>query len=137
MLSNTEAAYLAGIIDGEGTITLTKMHKGEHRRPIISIASTDKDLLFYIQHLVGGYITSKKNYKPSIHKDSFVLTIKNKQDLFNILKEIAPYLIISHKKKRASLILERYNELTPRNGKYTPETQLLKQQFEDEFLSIK
>lgn len=25
--------FLAGIIDGEGSITLTKMHKGENKRP--------------------------------------------------------------------------------------------------------
>ncbi|MDQ0157596.1 hypothetical protein [Robertmurraya andreesenii] len=31
-----EAAYLAGIIDGEGSITLTKNHKNEFRRPCIS-----------------------------------------------------------------------------------------------------
>ncbi|MGG1676399.1 hypothetical protein ACIFOT_11705 [Neobacillus sp. NRS-1170] len=29
-----EAAYIAGIIDGEGSISLTKMHENEHRRPL-------------------------------------------------------------------------------------------------------
>ncbi|MGI8385235.1 LAGLIDADG family homing endonuclease [Robertmurraya sp. P23] len=41
-----EASYIAGIIDGEGSITLTRMHKGEFRRPCISISSTDRELLF-------------------------------------------------------------------------------------------
>ena len=40
-----EASYIAGIIDGEGSITLTRMHNNEHRRPCITIASTDKELL--------------------------------------------------------------------------------------------
>ncbi|MGG3467989.1 LAGLIDADG family homing endonuclease [Neobacillus pocheonensis] len=43
-----EAAYIAGIIDGEGSISLTRMHENEHRRPCITIASTDKELLLYI-----------------------------------------------------------------------------------------
>jgi len=49
-----EAAYIAGIIDGEGTITLTRMHRKENRRPCITIASTDKELLLYVQTLSGG-----------------------------------------------------------------------------------
>jgi hypothetical protein len=44
-LSETEAAYVAGIIDGEGTITLTRTHRGEGRRPIVSISSTELPLL--------------------------------------------------------------------------------------------
>src|SRR5579883_1786789 len=38
-LSDTEAAYVAGIIDGEGTVTLTRTHRGEGRRPVVSISS--------------------------------------------------------------------------------------------------
>ncbi|MFJ7728371.1 hypothetical protein ACIQXV_19755 [Neobacillus sp. NPDC097160] len=44
-MESWEAAYVAGIIDGEGSITLTRMHENEHRRPCITIASTDKELL--------------------------------------------------------------------------------------------
>ena len=33
-LSEVEAAYVAGIIDGEGTVTLTRTHRGENRRPV-------------------------------------------------------------------------------------------------------
>jgi hypothetical protein len=40
-----EVAYLAGMIDGEGSITLTRMHDKEHRRPCITVASTDYELL--------------------------------------------------------------------------------------------
>lgn len=46
-----EASYVAGIIDGEGSINLTRMHEKEFRRPCISVASTDKGLLIYIQSL--------------------------------------------------------------------------------------
>ncbi|NUH86154.1 hypothetical protein HUN92_21085 [Bacillus firmus] len=72
-MESFEAAYNAGIIDGEGTITLTRMHASEHRRPCITIASTDKELLVYLHTLTGGTIINKKNYKPGIHKNSFSL----------------------------------------------------------------
>jgi hypothetical protein len=77
-----EASYVAGIIDGEGSITLTKMHENEFRRPCVSIASTDKELLIYIQSLTGGVISQKRNYNPDKHKDSYTLVIKNKKDSF-------------------------------------------------------
>jgi hypothetical protein len=55
-----EASYIAGIIDGEGSITLTRMHQNEFRRPCVTIASTDRELLVYIQSLTGGTIINKK-----------------------------------------------------------------------------
>ncbi|WP_257351906.1 LAGLIDADG family homing endonuclease [Pseudalkalibacillus decolorationis] len=98
-MENWEAAYLAGVIDGEGSITLTRMHEKEHRRPCITIASTDKELLTYIHTLTGGGINNKKNYKPSIHKDSFTLNIKKKEDVLFTLKFITPFLRIDKKRK--------------------------------------
>ncbi len=47
-MSDCEAAYLAGIIDGEGTVTLTRCHRGENRRPVVSIANTELALLEYV-----------------------------------------------------------------------------------------
>jgi hypothetical protein len=82
-----EAAYFAGIIDGEGSITLTRMHGNEHRRPCISIASTDRELLVYLRQLSGGSINNKKNYKPDRHKDSYTLIIKRKKEVQLILKK--------------------------------------------------
>jgi hypothetical protein len=35
------SAYIAGLIDGEGTITLTRMHANETRRLVVSIANTE------------------------------------------------------------------------------------------------
>ncbi len=42
-MTDIESAYLAGIIDGEGTITLTK--DGEFRYPAVSVASTTIEIL--------------------------------------------------------------------------------------------
>lgn len=58
-----ETAYLAGIMDGEGSIT--RMHKGKFRSPCLSITSTDLKLMMYLQSLIGGVIVNKKNYKPT------------------------------------------------------------------------
>ena len=131
-----EASYIAGVIDGEGSITLTRMHENEHRRPVLTIASTDKELLIYIQSLTGGIITSKRNYKPGVHKDSYTLSIKNKVEVLATLQCIHPFLRIERKKRRALWILERYELVTPRNGKYRPAMLKAKIEFEDFFFKI-
>ena len=48
-LTPEEAAYLAGLIDGEGTIALTRKHRGEHRQLMVSISSTEQPLLKYVK----------------------------------------------------------------------------------------
>jgi hypothetical protein len=131
-----ESSYIAGIIDGEGSINLTRMHKHEFRRPCISIASTDKELLIYIQSLTGGLVNNKKNYNPEKHKDSFTLTIKKKDDVFKTLRYITPFLRVTQKKKRALCILDHYDLVTPRNGKYSEELLNKKLAFEDYFYQI-
>ena len=132
-----EAAYLAGIIDGEGSISLTRMHSNENRRPCISVSSTDKELLLYIKEMIGnGTITNKKNYKPNIHKDSYTLSIKKKSVVFFILKEVYPFLRVTQKKKRAHWILSHYELVTPRNGKYNETLLKSKKKFEELFFSF-
>ena len=95
-----EASYVAGIIDGEGSISLTRMHKNEFRRPCVSIASTDIELLIYIQSLTGGIINNKKNYCPEKHKNSFALYIKNKNDVIKTLQQISPFLRVIKKREQ-------------------------------------
>lgn len=131
-----EASYIAGIIDGEGSITLTRMHQNEFRRPCISVASTDKELLYYLQTLTGGGIVSKKNYKPKKHKDSYALSIKNKNEVFQILRAVSPFLRVEQKRKRAIFILDNYDYVTPRNGKYNSELLKRKVNFEKDFFKL-
>ena len=40
-LSREDAAYIAGVIDGEGSILLSRKHRGENRQFVISISSTE------------------------------------------------------------------------------------------------
>ena len=135
-MESWEAAYIAGIIDGEGTITLTRMHKKEHRRPCITIASTDKELLIYLQTLTDGSINNKKNYNPERHKDSYTLNIKSKEAVLFLLNHITPFLKVDKKRKRAKWILENYEMVTPRNGKYSKALLEKKIAFEYEFFQI-
>ena len=128
------AAYIAGLIDGEGTITLCRKHKNENRQLAVSISSTEKYLLEYVLEVVGtGKITTKKTVKTH-HSPSFTYAIYNRQAL-NLLTQISPYLR-TYKKHRSQLILKDYLRLTPRNGKYSEELRSAKHDFEIQLLNI-
>jgi len=131
-----EKAYIAGIIDGEGSIMLTRFHKNQHHAPCVTIASTTLELLEWIQLKTGvGTIKLKKNYKPSIHTSSYTYIVKY-NDAINFISEIEPYLVISQKKRRAQLILNEYKKCTPRNGRYSSDMLQAKEEFLHKFLSI-
>ena len=44
-MSPEEIAYIAGIVDGEGSIMLLRFHKNQHPSPCVTIASTSYELL--------------------------------------------------------------------------------------------
>ncbi|AUN16358.1 LAGLIDADG family homing endonuclease [Clostridium botulinum] len=136
-MTNEQKAYIAGIIDGEGSIMLLRFHNNQFPSPCISISSTTIELLEWIKSVTKvGTIKRKKNYNTEKHTDSFIYTIKY-NDAINLLIQIEPYLVIKNKKTRARLIIEKYKSLTPRNGKYSNEMLKAKEEFYKEFISIK
>ena len=44
-MSQIDSAYIAGLIDGEGTVTLSCRHRSENRHLVISISNTELPLL--------------------------------------------------------------------------------------------
>ena len=134
-LSAVDAAYLAGLIDGEGTITLSRKHKDENRQLSVSISNTEHQLLeFAITKIGAGKITRKRTTKIN-HTSSFTYAIYNRQALA-LIEQIEPFLR-SYKRMRAKLILKDYIALTPRNGKYSPEILQARKRFETTVLEIK
>ncbi len=134
-MSPEEKSYIAGIIDGEGSIMLTRFHKNQSYAPCISIASTSYELLTWLLNKIGsGVIKAKKNYQPDKHQDSYTYTLKYNAAI-SLLQVIHPYLVIQSKKMRAMMIIEEYKHITPRNGKYSPELLQLKQDFYKRFMT--
>ena len=133
-LSSIEAAYMAGLIDGEGTIGLGRHNKSEYRRLEVEINNNDLKLLEWAKNSVGaGQITRKRRYSKK-HAASFCYRVCNRQ-AFNLLLQIASYLK-TYKKKRTDLVLENYIKLTPRNGKYSPKLFAQRKKFIKTFFTI-
>lgn len=75
-MTDVEKAYIAGIIDGEGSIMLQTFHKNQLPAPCISITSTTIELLEWIKTKIDtGTITRKNNYNKEKHKYCYKLTI--------------------------------------------------------------
>jgi hypothetical protein len=121
-------------VDGEGTITLTRTHRDERRRPIVSISSTELSLLQYIRAVIGagritGKVTARKHHSPS-----FAYVISSRQALA-LLAQISAYLR-TYKLLRCRLLLDQYLAVTPRNGRYTPAQRAAKELFEARFFAL-
>ncbi|GAB5413151.1 MAG: hypothetical protein Cons2KO_07540 [Congregibacter sp.] len=135
VLCIADAAYIAGLIDGEGTITLVRKHAHENRHLSVTISSTERQVLDFVHGTIGvGKITGKRTYK-SHHRPAFTYGVYNRQAL-QVLKQIDRFLR-TYKAERSKLALRDYIRLTPRNGKYSPELKAARLEFERRFLAIK
>ena len=133
-LTSTQAAYIAGLVDADGSISLTRRHRNENRQLVLSISNTDFDLLRQVSMLVGaGRITKKRTYSQR-HTPSGEYKIENRQAL-ELIRQLAPHLL-TYKALRADLVILHYVRLTPRNGRYTDEVSQERARFVQEFLSL-
>ena len=134
-LAPRDAGYLAGLIDGEGTVTLSRRNLNKHRALVITISSTEMSILKYVQKITGvGKITNKRITKAN-HTPSFTYQVANRQAL-DILKQTADFFR-SYKRDRARLAVQDYIRLTPRNGRYSPAQLQERTKFIEKFLAIK
>jgi hypothetical protein len=110
--------YIAGIVDGEGTIGLRKCANGYY--PYVSICNNHLILIetirdFLLSHNIKGCIVVKKPYKAT-HNINYELRFRYNMSLL-LIEKIIKFLIV--KSNRAELLLNEYKNNTPPNGKYT------------------
>jgi intein/homing endonuclease len=134
-LKSIDAAYIAGLIDGDGTITLSNRHRNENRQLVVTISNNERKLLEYVADIAGvGTISKKKSYKEN-HHTNYTYKVSNRQ-AYHLLEKIIQFLK-SHKKHRAAIVLDKYLELTPRNGKYSKKLEWERATFIKELFTIK
>lgn len=105
-------AYMAGIVDGEGSIIISKQKRKENRSgcrfyPLLIITNTNKEVLdFFVEKTGYGRVFERpEQQKPYFNsvKNCWRWAVKHTQ-VGEILKKLLPYLII--KKKQAENVLE-------------------------------
>lgn len=125
--------YLAGLIDGEGTIALARETKSSpYRYPAITVSNTSRAIIDWLVQEYGGIVVIQKKYAEH-HKQAWNWRIRHRA-AFDLLTKVGPLLKDEAKSHRALTIVAMYDIVTQRNGKYTPEQRNAKLAFEKEVL---
>lgn len=89
-------AYLAGLLEGEGSIMLLKQGPRRARRLQIAIGITERDVLEAIREQEGGFITDHGNV-PQWRL--------NGQPAHEMLERLRPFMVMERRKAMADLLL--------------------------------
>ena len=135
-LSDTEAAYLAGIIDGEGTVCLNRSYAAQFPtfQPLVAVTSTDIELLTWIKERAKGTIIKQKRYVDH-HTQAHIWRLKSDGALA-LLARTMPFMVIERKKVKAEALVTNWKRVTPRNGYYTEEMRKQKLEFVEMFRAL-
>ena len=107
-ISSEELAYIAGIVDGEGTITISKQSK--HRGafyPRISVANTSKVLLDWLNERISGavYVMGRNERWRTAWQ-----LIWDKKKTIPLIEALLPYLVIKKPQAEVVLLLNKFNK---------------------------
>lgn len=111
-------AYLAGIIDGEGCLSVyyIKRHGNiaNSLYPVLIIGNTDIRLLKWLNTYFPAEKIKERIHKNKNAKPSYTYRNRNKKMLIEILKGTIPYLVL--KQKQAKLLLNFLLQPVNRKG---------------------
>ncbi len=132
-LSEIQKAYIAGIIDGEGSITLDP--NGKFRRPSVQVTSTDLELIFYLNQICGVGIIHKNKVKSDKHNQSWTWFVRSKAAC-QLLQQIEKYMVIKKKHERAKMLAYVYPVIVKPNGYYNDQELLTRLKFQEDFYKV-
>lgn len=97
-MAETDLAYLAGILDGEGYISRRFQRSGE-RRPtfIVGITNTDMGLMEWLLGM-GGTLHRKKR---GAGKQCYEWNVRSLRDAVAFLRAVEPYMRIKQEAARS------------------------------------
>lgn len=99
-----DAAYLAGIIDGEGSIDIYA--SSEQMLARVSVGNTYLPLLEEIQKHYGGMLCRNKSNKSNRVKPFYQLEWRGNKRIRPLLEAVLPYLIV--KRAQAEFVLQNW-----------------------------
>lgn len=98
-----QKAYVAGIVDGEGSILMLSTHYGTKYNPTVVISNCDRKLMDYLHKIIKlGKVRTEKKKEP--RRTQYKLIIGTHLEIFSFLKEIKKFLV--SKKELASLMIK-------------------------------
>ncbi len=115
-MRDTDFAYAAGLVDGDGCIAISRENRYDRPKPYyfrvnVRVCQTDLEALKWLKETFGGCIYTQ-NHPRGNRKECWAWSIRNRQGIICFLLGIIPYLKI--KQQQALLCLEFY-EYTKNN----------------------
>lgn len=115
-LTTCEWAYIAGLLDGEGTIALEyhTNHKARpYANPYIGCSNKNLEALEFLRSRLGGRIIA---FTPTLANasDAYKYTLHGRDNIKRVLEGIQPYSII--KRRHITLMLQFFNDLPVGQG---------------------
>ena len=119
-------AYLAGLLDGEGSVLINKLHRSKrhhhnqtfsyHHHPRLVITNTNKMMIDWLVKNFSGNIVARKAYQKKYGGRLVYCQNYVGWRSIDLLHKLYPYLII--KKERANIMFEFEKTKTiPQHGK--------------------
>jgi len=115
-LTEVQAAWLAALVDGEGTIGIWRSRRSDggavwHYTGVMQVSNTCAELLAHASNILEGCcwkitVRNTKNVKLKHHKPLYRLDLSRRAVPY-IVEQILPFLIV--KKEQAKLLLKYYH----------------------------
>lgn len=94
VLNIAEAAYIAGVLDSEGTVI--EYNKKGNKYPAVLIYNSDLSLLEWIKEKIGCGSIVKRKTDLTKYKQKYRYQLHSKIDVYTLLSQLAPYLRIKN-----------------------------------------
>ncbi len=119
-ITETEASYIAGFVDGEGCFGMSYVKCRRHIRPYFRIVNTDFLIMDWLQKKLGGRLIYIKG--DSIRKPKVELCLDSHSILYDIIPKLLPYMKVKNRQALAiySWIKNRIDS-NQYNKRYTEE----------------
>ena len=128
-MQDTDLAWLAGIWDGEGSITLFTHKEADNSTkicPTVLVVNTDIHIINKIQKLLEdlkcNFVIHEHKPKNKKHKIQWRITTRNIRYIQKFLVPILPYLV-GDKKAKGEIVLRYANRRIAKqesSGRYNP-----------------
>lgn len=119
-LTSLELGYVAGILDGEGTIGIYRDRQWRgttYWNARLSVTSTDYRLIAWLKERLGGYIDVHHQMRTDSRKPYSRWTLRKIADVTGLLLLVEPYLIIKRDHAQLALAFLRTKERLITQGK--------------------
>lgn len=132
MANEVDWAYIAGFLDGDGAIMISRghnkwsspIHQPINYAPSLGFSNSNKDVLERIAQTIGGgkvHETTNHQQNPK-WRHHYYLDTWSRSIMLPLIKNMLPYLHI--KKRQAELAIEFFEKLSPKSGYRCSEEQL-------------